>query len=332
MRSYDFDTLFENFRSIKVLVVGDVMLDAYLWGRVDRISPEAPVPVVQLTRKDYRIGGAGNVALNLASLGATASMLSVTGDDDEGKILRAMLQEGGIGVDGIQTVQGRVTTTKTRVISRNQQMMRIDSEVTDPLDSSTSNELTKAIIRQIDTVRPQVLIFEDYDKGVLSATLIASVVAHCRQLGVITAVDPKRRNFFCYDSVDIFKPNLQEIRDALGPGFEIIDLSSLTAADRMLRERLGHQYSFITLSDRGVFHSDGENARIVPSHRRNISDVSGAGDTVIAVATLVFAATGDMGLAAELANIAGGLVCEQVGTVAVDRSRLLEECHRILGS
>jgi rfaE bifunctional protein kinase chain/domain len=332
MHSYDFYSLFEKFRSIKVLVVGDVMLDAYLWGRVDRISPEAPVPVVQLTRKDFRIGGAGNVALNLASMGATVSMLSVTGDDEEGKVLLSMLQEGGIGVDGIQMVPGRVTTTKTRVISRNQQMMRIDSEVTDPLDASTSKSLTESIIRQIDAFLPQVLIFEDYDKGVISLSLIESVVAHCRKRGVLTAVDPKRQHFFSYASVDIFKPNLSEIRDALQIDLSTVDLSSLNMADRLLRERLGHRYSFITLSDRGVFHADGTNARIIPSHRRNIADVSGAGDTVIAVATLVFAATGDMGLAAELANIAGGLVCEQVGTVAVDRDLLLQECIRLLGS
>lgn len=332
MSPLDFQHMFEQFRSIKVMVVGDVMLDAYLWGRVERISPEAPVPVVHLTGKDYRIGGAGNVALNLSALGAQTSIMSVIGDDEDGKLLNNLLQQGGISLEGVYAVQGRVTTTKTRVISRNQQMLRIDSEVTDPLDSGTSALLTDAIIRQIDLQGPDILIFEDYDKGVLGETLISKVIAHCKQRGVITAVDPKRRNFFSYDSVDIFKPNLSEIRDALQIGLNTIDLSSLNMADQLLRERLGHRYSFITLSDRGVFHSDGTNSRIIPSHRRNIADVSGAGDTVIAVATLVFAATGEMGLAAELANIAGGLVCEQVGTVAVDRNRLLQECIRLLGA
>ena len=327
----DFINLFEQFRELRAIVLGDVMLDEYLWGRVERISPEAPVPVVQLTRKDHRIGGAGNVGLNLAALGARVSMVSVTGEDPEADILRRMLSDGGIGVEDLLSVKGRVTTTKTRVISRNQQMLRIDNEVTDPIDAGIEMMLIERIVRRIEQEKPDVLIFEDYDKGVLTERLIRQVTEHCRRSGIVTAVDPKRRNFFAYTGVDIFKPNLKEVREGLSLESDPVTPEALRDADRALRTRLGHQYSFITLSDKGVFHSDGLHSEVIPSHMRNISDVSGAGDTVISVAALAFAATRNMGLSAGMANIAGGLVCEEVGTVAIDPGRLLQECTRLLG-
>ena len=326
----DFVNLFEQFRGLRAMVVGDLMLDEYLWGRVDRISPEAPVPVVQLTRKDHRIGGAGNVGLNLAALRARVSMVSVTGADMEGDMLRRMLSERGINVDDMLVVKGRVTTTKTRVISRNQQMLRIDNEVTDPIDDRIESRLIDIIVRRLEQENPHVLIFEDYDKGLLTEQLVRRVTDHCRRLGIITAVDPKRRNFFAYTGVDIFKPNLKEVREGLSMESDQVTYAELMEADAALRSRLGHGYSFITLSDKGVFHADGRRGEIIPSHMRNISDVSGAGDTVIAVAALAFAATRDMALSARMANIAGGLVCEEVGTVAIDPDRLLQECMRLL--
>lgn len=326
----DFVSLFEQFRGLRAIVVGDLMLDEYLWGRVDRISPEAPVPIVQLTGKDHRIGGAGNVALNLAALGAQVSMISVTGEDPSGDMLRRMLSEAGIGVGDMLSVNGRVTTSKTRVISRNQQMLRIDHEVTDPIDEKIECLLIDIINRRLEQDQPDVLIFEDYDKGVLTERLIRDVTDRCRALGVITAVDPKRRHFFAYSGVDIFKPNLKEIREGLALDAEPVSEGALLEADMLLRTKLNHIYSFITLSDKGVFHADGHHSELIPSHMRNISDVSGAGDTVIAVAALVFAATRDMGLAARMANIAGGLVCEEVGTVAIDPVRLLKECIRLI--
>jgi rfaE bifunctional protein kinase chain/domain len=326
----DFVNLFEQFRGLRAMVVGDLMLDEYLWGRVDRISPEAPVPVVQLTRKDHRIGGAGNVGLNLAALRARVSMVSVTGADMEGDMLRRMLSERGINVDDMLVVKGRVTTTKTRVISRNQQMLRIDNEVTDPIDDRIESRLIDIIVRRLEQENPHVLIFEDYDKGLLTEQLVRRVTDHCRRLGIITAVDPKRRNFFAYTGVDIFKPNLKEVREGLSMESDQVTYAELMEADAALRSRLGHVYSFITLSDKGVFHADGRRGEIIPSHMRNISDVSGAGDTVIAVAALAFAATRDMALSARMANIAGGLVCEEVGTVAIDPDRLLQECMRLL--
>jgi D-glycero-beta-D-manno-heptose-7-phosphate kinase len=326
----DINKLFGSFQDISVGVIGDVMLDTYMWGHVERISPEAPVPVVSLNNKEYRIGGAGNVALNIASLGAQASILSVTGNDDDGRQLREMFASNGIDTRYLISSDERITTNKMRIISRNQQMMRLDSEITDDLGSSDEQKLFDAAVEFIRNEKPSVIIFEDYNKGVLKESLIRSLIDLCRKEGVITAVDPKRKNFFTYKQVDIFKPNLKEVKEGLNIIKDGVSKESLDQIHEALNKHLSHAISFITLSERGVYYSDGKNSRIIPSHRRNIADVSGAGDTVIAVASLVYAATRDIDLMGEIANIAGGLVCEDVGTVAINREKLLHECTVLL--
>jgi rfaE bifunctional protein kinase chain/domain len=326
----NFSQLFAGFGQIRAGVIGDVMLDTYLWGHVERISPEAPVPVVALDRREQRIGGAGNVALNLASLGARVSSFSVIGKDGDGEALELLFAENGIITSGHLKSASRITTNKARVMGRNQQMMRLDSETTRDLAALEEEELLRRIKAYLDVERPQVIIFEDYNKGVLTDRVIRGAVGLCRERGVITAVDPKRRNFFSYEGVTIFKPNLKEVREGLNVSLEEPGLSSLELVHGQLAERLHHEISFITLSEKGVFYCDGLRASIVPSHIRNIADVSGAGDTVIAVASLVYAATRDMALMAEVANIAGGLVCEEVGTVAISRDLLLAECEKLL--
>jgi bifunctional ADP-heptose synthase (sugar kinase/adenylyltransferase) len=270
----DFDKLFEDFKNIKACVVGDVMLDTYWWGHVERISPEAPVPVVNIERREYRIGGAGNVALNLSSLDARVSVFSVTGNDDDGKILENLLQQKGIHTGYLLKNEDRITTNKTRIFGRNQQMMRLDSETTKDLSDAD----------------------------------------------------------FSYKGVDLFKPNLKEVREGLNLLVQQLDLLALREIHNQLAGRLEHRISFITLSEKGVFCQIGEEAKIIPSYLRSVADVSGAGDTVIAVAALVYATTQNVNLMAEIANIAGGLVCEEVGTVAISRGRLLEECKLLLNS
>lgn len=317
---------------MRVGVIGDVMLDTYLWGHVERISPEAPVPVVALERREYRIGGAGNVALNLASLGAKVAALSVTGRDNDGWLLDDLLQKSGIDTAYQLKSEKRITTNKARVMGRNQQMLRLDSETTQDLSTAEEDGLLDALRRYLETERPQAVIFEDYNKGVLTHRVIRDAVALCRHHDVITAVDPKRKNFFSYERVDIFKPNLKEVREGLNLLVEEVNAGALHQIHEQLKDRMGHRISFITLSEKGVFYQDGTAGGIVPSHLRNIADVSGAGDTVIAVAALVYAATGNVSLMAEVANIAGGLVCEEVGTAAIGRERLLEECERLLGA
>ena len=330
MAVIDFEKLFARFEGIKVGVLGDVMLDTYWWGHVERISPEAPVPVVLLDKNEYRIGGAGNVALNLVSLKAQVDIISVMGSDDDGGVLKGLFEKNGIGTRYLLQRSSRVTTNKTRIISRNQQMMRLDAEITKDLSAEDERELVEKVEHYLSKEQPQVLIFEDYNKGVLTESVIRSVIALCKKYGVLTTVDPKRKNFFSYQGVDIFKPNLKEVRDGLNLITEEANLSSLKNIHQQLQQKLEHRISFITLSEHGVFYQKDGTARIIPSHLRNISDVSGAGDTVIAVASLIFTATQSVELMAEVANIAGGLVCEEVGTVAINRERLLEECKLLL--
>ncbi|MEO7922363.1 MAG: bifunctional ADP-heptose synthase [Chitinophagaceae bacterium] len=326
----DFKKLFDSFASLKVGVIGDVMLDTYMWGKVERISPEAPVPVVSLHKKEYRIGGAGNVALNCQSLGAAVAILSVSGDDTEGILLAELFESNNIDTSYLVKSTNRITTSKTRVISRNQQMMRLDAEVTHDLGEEEEKALLASIQNYISTGDPDIIIFEDYNKGVLTETLISKVVTLCKQAGVLTAVDPKRKNFFSYRDTDIFKPNLKEVKEGLNLLVDEVTQALLENIHKELQELLHHRISFITLSEKGVFYQAGNRSSIIPSHLRNIADVSGAGDTVIAVASMVYAATKNVHLMAEIANIAGGLVCEEVGTVTISRERLLHECELLL--
>lgn len=322
--------LFKNFSSIKVGVIGDVMLDTYIWGNVDRISPEAPVPVVSLKNKEQRIGGAGNVALNIQSLGAEAFVISVTGKDEEANKLKQLLDEKKINSAYCIQSGERITTNKTRVISRNQHMMRLDAEITSDLCLDDQEKLMEQFEIFVEKEKPDVVILEDYNKGVLTEAIIHSVISICKQKNIITAVDPKRKNFFEYKGANIFKPNLKEVKDALNLLFTDVDLTVLQNIHSELHHLLHHQISLITLSEKGVFYQQENQSAIVPSHIRSIADVSGAGDTVIAVAALVYAATKNVHLMAEIANIAGGLVCEEVGTVAINKTKLLHECELLL--
>ena len=328
----NFKQLFEDFQNIKVGVIGDVMLDTYMWGNVERISPEAPVPVLSVIGKEYRIGGAGNVALNLASLGAKASIISITGNDDDGQQLKKMFEAEGILTQYLSTSVNRITTNKTRIISRNQQMMRLDSEMTKDLQVEEEEMLMESIKKFIDQENPAVIIFEDYNKGVLTEKIITEIIRICQNKSIITAVDPKRKHFFSYVGVDIFKPNLKEVKEGLQVLEEGISLPIMDRIHEQLHQKLAHGISLITLSEHGAYFSNGNKRKLIPSHRRNIADVSGAGDTVVAVASLVYAATKNVDLMGEMANIAGGLVCEEVGTVAINRERLYEECIELLGS
>lgn len=326
----DFKKLFNSFSSLKAGVIGDVMLDTYMWGRVERISPEAPVPVVSLNKKEYRIGGAGNVALNCQSLGANVSILSVTGNDTEGLLLTELFDSNNIETSYLVRSQERPTTSKTRIISRNQQMMRLDAEITDPLNEQDEERLLVQVQNYISKEDPDIIIFEDYNKGVLTEKIIKEVTGLCKKAGVLTAVDPKRKHFFSYTETDIFKPNLKEVKEALNLLDEEITLPLLENIHGQLQRQLHHRISFITLSEKGVFYELDGKAAIIPSHLRNIADVSGAGDTVIAVASLVYAATKNVHLMADIANIAGGLVCEEVGTASISKERLLQECELLL--
>jgi len=330
MPSTDFKTLFQQFNLLKVVIVGDVMLDTYWWGHTDRISPEAPVPVVSLDKREQRVGGAANVALNTASLGAQTTVISVIGNDEDGNDLISLLDGHQINTTYIVRSNDRITTNKTRIMSRNQQMMRLDSEYTYDISDLMESSLFDAVKLCFKNDKPDILIFEDYNKGVLTVGLISKLIGLCKENGVVTSVDPKRKNFLSYKNVDIFKPNLKEVKEGLNLLIDQIDLSTLDKMHQALQKSLNHKISFITLSEKGVFYQMGKEASIIPTHVRNIADVSGAGDTVIAVASLVYAVTKNMHLAADMANIAGGLVCEEVGTAAINKTLFLDECELLL--
>ncbi len=316
--------------SVHVVVVGDVMLDNYWWGSVERISPEAPVPIVALHRRESRLGGAANVALNCRALGAKVTLASVVGDDSEGTTLIKLANEAGIDSSLIMQSWRRPTTTKVRVLSRNQQMLRLDDEVIDDLYVEEEHPFIDSVLKFLQKVKPQVLIFEDYNKGVLKENVIRLITAHCKEIGIITVVDPKKKNFLAYKNVTIFKPNLKEVREGLNMELADVNEKEMDKVHSKLNSSLHHDITFVTLSEKGVFYNNGFTSAILPSHIRNIADVSGAGDTVVATAALVYSITKDVALMAEISNLAGGLVCEDVGVVSIKKDKLRKEAEEVL--
>lgn len=326
----DFKSLFQSVGKLKVAIVGDVMLDTYWWGKVDRISPEGPVPIVALHTKEERIGGAGNVAINTAELQAKTTVFSVIGDDEDGIELSGLLEKHHVDAQYLVKDAQRPTTNKIRIMGRNQQMMRIDNETLKPISAASEAQLLSNFQQYVEKEKPHVVILEDYNKGVMTPTVIAAIIHLCKTQHIVTTVDPKKQNFFAYKGVDIFKPNLKEVIEALNINDFEVNAKNLSLIHEKLYKELHHKVSFITLSEKGVFFEMEDQPVLIPGYIRNIADVSGAGDTVIAVASLIFAATNDMQLAASIANIAGGLVCEEVGTAAIHKDALIDECKLLL--
>ena len=326
----DIKEVFKRVASLKAGIIGDVMLDTYMWGSVERISPEAPVPIVSLQKKEQRVGGAGNVALNIQSLNAQSFVLTITGDDDDAKQLNDLFIAQKINTQYSLKSGERITTNKTRVISRNQHMMRLDAEIIDDITKAEEEKILQQFEIFVQNEKPNIVILQDYNKGVLTEAVIRSVISICRENKILTAVDPKRKNFFAYKHADLFKPNLKEAKEALNIITPVVDHLLLQSIHSELHNLLQHHVSLITLSEKGIFYQQEEESEIIPSHLRNIADVSGAGDTVIATAALIYAATKDIRLTAEISNIAGGLVCEEVGTVAINKEKLYHECGALL--
>ncbi|MFN0201884.1 MAG: D-glycero-beta-D-manno-heptose-7-phosphate kinase [Bacteroidia bacterium] len=311
------DELKQKAKTLNILIIGDMMLDHYVFGKVERISPEAPVPIVQVEKEEYRLGGAANVALNLATLGAKVSICSVIGGDKEGENLTHLLRLGKIQTHFLLTSSYRKTTVKTRIIARQQQVLRIDKEDIQVINQE-ENSLILANLTEDSLQKYQVIIFEDYDKGLITKELIQPIMALAQKLKIPVLVDPKHRNFFSYENSFLFKPNLKEIETALGVSLNRQNFEELKDAIRLLREKMPHTHTLLTLSEKGMIWADeGLNITHFPTKAREILDVSGAGDTVIAVAALTIAAQIPLYQAFELANLAGGMVCEHVGVVPV---------------
>lgn len=317
------------FAQLQVLVVGDVMIDRYITGKVDRISPEAPVPVVHFQSEEDRLGGAGNVALNMVSLGANPILCSVIGDDAEGQQLSRLLPQNGLSIEGLVSSSERPTTVKTRVMAQHQHLLRIDRESDRDLSEDETTRLLDRIRELLQQREVHLIVFQDYNKGVLTERVIREVLAEAGHRSIPTAVDPKRRNFWAYQGVSLFKPNLKEVRDSLPFAVEA-DPGSLHAAAAYIRSKLQNEITLITLSDKGLYiEQNGAQEELVGTRPRSIADVCGAGDTVISVAALGRAAGLDMSDIAQLANLAGGLVCERAGVVPVDQGELEREYEQI---
>lgn len=315
--------VFRQFNNLKVLVVGDVMLDSYIWGAVDRISPEAPVPVVRVKRRDVRLGGAANVALNVQALGATPVICSLIGDDDAGKKFLGALDAQGLGREGIVVTPNRPTTVKTRVIASHQHVVRVDDESDAAANASEQEQLLKKIGELLPQC--QVVIFEDYDKGVLNAEIIGKTVEWAEKKNIPTVVDPKKRNFLAYKNVTLFKPNLKELREGLKIDLDGKNDEQVARAVEEVKTLLNAKGVMATLSENGVYISFAGEKIKLPAHKREIADVSGAGDTVISIAGLCVALELSPKTTAALSNLGGGLVCQHVGVVPIDKAELLQE-------
>lgn len=321
------DSIFEAFNGLKVLVVGDVMIDSYLWGKTSRISPEAPVPIVNVVKREKRLGGAANVALNVQAMGATPLLCSVIGDDQDGADYMRLMEEKGLPTAGIVQSLERVTTIKHRIIAGMQQLLRVDSEIEHNLTDYEERHLEEHYLQLLD--QADVVIFEDYDKGVFSEANIKRFLQLANERNIPSVIDPKKKNFLSYVGCTLFKPNLKELKEGLKLEFADENLPAFEAAVEELQEQLQVKQVLVTLSERGVFVAEGEEKTYIGAHRRSISDVSGAGDTVISIAALCMALQTSMPFMAGLSNLGGGLVCEQVGVVPVDKQKLFEEAQRI---
>lgn len=302
------------------------MVDTYLWGNVERISPEAPVPVISCSKQEDRLGGAANVALNIKALGATPILCGIKAKDEKGKILGSLLDEENLCQDGIATFSDRKTTSKTRIISNSQHLLRVDEETDELITLDQEKTFIQQILSLIEKLKPAAIIFEDYDKGAITPELITTIVKKANNQNIPVLADPKKRNFLSYKNISLFKPNLKEFREGLNKEIDKNNIEDLLKTASKFIKEIQTEKILLTLSDSGIFITNGETFKHIKAEPRDVIDVSGAGDTVIAVASLCLASgANDTDLAA-ISNIAGGLACEKLGVVPVYYDELLNKC------
>jgi rfaE bifunctional protein kinase chain/domain len=318
------------FKGKKVLIAGDIMLDSYIFGRVDRISPEAPVPVVAIERRENRPGGAANVAMNILSLGAIPMLCASTGNDVEADIMFDLLEEKGMNTQYLFRLNEAKTTTKIRVMAQKHQLLRLDYEKNNDLTAEGEQSFLSQYalaLKQADVV-----ILEDYNKGLLTEKNIPLLIQMAREYNIPVCVDPKKKNFWAYQGVTLFKPNLKELSEALNLTQDSATENNLLDWIQTLENTLQNDISFLTLSEKGVLIHSNKEHHFVPSFVRQVADVSGAGDTVISVAALCLAAGLDIRSIAIIANLAGGLVCEEPGVVPIHIHSLELHYQKLLHS
>ena len=331
MNQQELKAIFEGFNTKNVLVIGDVMVDSYIWGDVERISPEAPVPILSHNQQEDRLGGAANVVLNLKALGATPLTCAIVGNDATGEIFRHRMQVNKLDESGLFVLEGRPTTRKTRLIAGNQQLLRVDQEISDPIEKKDETKFIAHVLDFINSNEIDAIIFEDYDKGAITPELIECVVKLSNEKKIPTLVDPKKRNFLSYHGVTLFKPNFKELKEGLNLFLKKSEYDKIHAAAMQLMQQWKQGIVLVTLSELGVFVSENNQFRVIPAEVRDIADVSGAGDTVISIASLCLASGMKSDLLAQIANLGGGLVCERVGVVPIDKQMLLEESLNLIG-
>lgn len=322
MTQKELQRIFQTFEKKTIAVIGDLMLDKYIFGKVERISPEAPVPVIDVASQSYRLGGAANVATNIRSLGASAMLFGVVGDDGDGAILQSQMLNERLSTDFLVTESGRPTTAKTRVIAQNHHIVRIDSETRKPISQASEKTILDLLSEHVN--RLGAIVFEDYNKGALTKSLIKKVIAFAKKNHIPITVDPKKDNFFEYKHATVFKPNLKEISDALGRKFTNTD-EDATLACQLLQKKIKANNIILTRSEKGITVFNGK-AHHIPSMALEVADVSGAGDTVIATLTVSIASGVDTLTAAKIANLAAGVVCAEVGAIAVEKQKLFDSC------
>ena len=317
-----YQDILKHFSDVTALIVGDVMVDAYIRGNVERISPEAPVPVVSVTHRENRLGGAANVALNIKSLGAKVVLCSVIGADTKAQELKELLSQEGISTDELIEDKSRITTTKFRIIGNNAQLIRVDDEI----DTSLSIEISKIFVRRIEQIvnkqNIDILLFQDYDKGLLDENNIRQIIDIAKKHGIPIAVDPKKRNFFAYQGVNLFKPNLKELNDSLNTSIRKDDKDEIIKQSTVAKNKLKAEMLLLTLSENGIYLNHPQGNLFSPTIVREVADVSGAGDTLISVAALCLSLGVDPEKMAKLANIAGGLVCEELSVVPISKQKI----------
>jgi len=315
----DYRKIISRFKDRNILVIGDVILDHYIWGKVDRISPEAPVPVVEVTRESFLLGGAANVAYNIVSLGGKASVIGINGQDIAGEALMNILLQRGVNCDGIFT-ENRPTTVKTRVIAHNQQVVRFDREDKKYVDG----KILKGILKYINSVilNYDAVIVSDYKKGMISPELVKDIVKKTKSKGTFIAVDPKVGHFDFYKGVSLITPNVMEA--SIGSNVEIKDDRTLLKSGKSLMKKLSCKAVLITRGEQGMSLFQKEKVSHIPTVARKVYDVTGAGDTVISAFTLAYASGANMEEAAVIANHAAGIVVGEVGTAVTTADQILE--------
>lgn len=315
----------EEFKTKKILIVGDIMLDSYLYGKVNRISPEAPIPIVSVTSREYRPGGAANVAFNIKSLGAEVIVCSVIGNDDKAEIFKNILKENNLTDIGIIESAERKTTVKHRIISAGQHLLRVDDEITTDISEELSQKLINRITEITDNEKIDLIVFQDYDKGVLTESVIEQIIKIAENKQILTAVDPKRKNFFSYRNVNLFKPNFKEFCEGTKTEIDKKDFATLSLACKKFITEMNVKIGLITLSENGVLICTKEECLHFPANNiHQIADVSGAGDTVISVAGLLLSCNADIKDIAYLSNLSGGIVCKKLGVVSVTTEELIQ--------